>query len=174
MFYLLELQSTLSKIKREMKSPERKNILEPRVINSNWLQEETRGWTGRLTSYNGIRDKSLRQFGNIIQSATKEIVLIDNYVDISILERLGKKQKDVHAVLYTDPKTKLKSLDVQKFNRQYPSLELKFTTKMHNSFLIIDGSILYHIGASLKDLGKNCFAFEVLDAALIPSILANL
>lgn len=114
------------------------------------------------------------KFEKFIQSAKKEIILIDGYVDLTILERLSKKQKNVKVELYTDSKTKLTSLDVQKFNAQYPTLKLNFTTKMHDRFLIIDNSVLYHIGASLKDLGKKCFAFEILDSSLIPSVLSNL
>ena len=63
---------------------------------------------------------------------------------------------------------------IQKFNAQYPALTLKYTQKMHDRFLIIDGKTLYHIGASLKDLGKKCFAFETLDSALISSVMNNL
>ena len=99
--------------------------------------------------------------------------MIDGYVDLSILERLAKKKKGVLATIYTDPKTSLTAQDIQKFNAQYPTLTLKHTTKMHDRFLIIDGKILYHIGASLKDLGKKCFAFEVFDSAFIADILAK-
>ena len=114
------------------------------------------------------------KFESFIQSAKKEIVLIDGYVDLTVLERLAKKQKGVNVLLYTDSKTKITNLDVQKFNAQYPTLTLNFTSKMHDRFLIIDNSVLYHIGASLKDLAKKCFAFEILDSSLIPSVLGNL
>ena len=114
------------------------------------------------------------KFESFIQSAEKEIILIDNYVDLSVLERLTKKQKDVKVMIYTDPKTKLNEQDIRKFNEQYPQLTLKHSTKVHDRFLIIDNKILYHIGASLKDLGKKCFAFEVLDSAWIKEILKNL
>ena len=114
------------------------------------------------------------KFESFIQSAKKEIVLIDGYVDLTVLERLAKKQKGVNILLYTDSKTKITNLDVQKFNAQYPTLTLNFTSKMHDRFLIIDNSVLYHIGASLKDLAKRCFAFEILDSSLIPSVLGNL
>ena len=114
------------------------------------------------------------KFESFIQSAKKEIVLIDGYVDLTVLERLAKKQKGVNVLLYTDSKTKITNLDVQKFNGQYPTLTLNFTSKMHDRFLIIDNSVLYHIGASLKDLAKKCFAFEILDSSLIPSVLGNL
>ncbi len=114
------------------------------------------------------------KFESFIQSAKKEIVLIDGYVDLTVLERLAKKQRGVNILLYTDSKTKITNLDVQKFNAQYPTLTLNFTSKMHDRFLIIDNSVLYHIGASLKDLAKKCFAFEILDSSLIPSVLGNL
>ena len=111
---------------------------------------------------------------DIIGHAKKEIVLIDGYVDLSVLQRLAKKQKGVNVTIYTDPKTKLTSQDVQLFNSQYPTLTLNYTTKMHDRFMIIDNKVIYHIGASLKDLGKKCFAFEILDASIIPAILQNL
>ena len=111
---------------------------------------------------------------SFIQSAEREIILIDNYIDLSVLERLSKKQKDVKVTIYTDPKTKLNEQDVQKFNEQYPQLTIKYSSKAHDRFLIIDNTILYHIGASLKDLGKKCFAFEVLDSAWVKEILKNL
>ena len=114
------------------------------------------------------------KFESFIAQAKKEIILIDNYVDLSILQRLAKKTKGVNVTIYTDPKTKLAPLDVQTFNTQYPTLTLNFTTKAHDRFLIIDQKIMYHIGASLKDLGKKHFAFSVLDAAYIPMILKNL
>ena len=103
-----------------------------------------------------------------------EIVLIDGYVDLSVLERLAKKKNGVNVTIYTDPKTKLTSQDVQKFNVQYPTMTVKHTTKMHDRFLIIDNAVLYHVGASLKDLGKKCFAFEILDSSLISAIFQNL
>jgi hypothetical protein len=113
------------------------------------------------------------KFEKFIQSAKKSIILIDSYVDLSILERLAKKNDSVNVMIYTDPKTKLTVQDIHKFNAQYPSLTVNYTTKMHDRFMIIDNTVLYHIGASLKDLGKKCFAFNVLDSSLIPIILQN-
>lgn len=113
------------------------------------------------------------KFESFIQSAKKTIMLVDGYVDISVLQRLAKKNRGVDVTIYTDPKTKLTRQDVQNFNAQYPLLTLNYTTKMHDRFLIIDNSVLYHIGASLKDLGKKCFAFDTLDSSLIPLILKN-
>ncbi len=114
------------------------------------------------------------KFESFLAAAKKEIILIDNYVDLSILQRLAKKKKGVNVTIYTDPKTKLTSQDVQTFNVQYPTLTLIFTTKTHDRFLIIDNTTIYHIGASLKDLGKKCFCFDVLDSGFIPMILGNL
>ena len=111
------------------------------------------------------------KFENFIAQAKKEIVLIDGYVDLSVLERLVTKKEGVAVKVYTSSKAKLKEQDVKKFNEQYPQLDLKYTEKMHDRFMIIDGKILYHIGASLKDLGKKCFAFELLDSKFIADIL---
>ena len=113
------------------------------------------------------------KFESFLAQATKEIILIDNYVDLSVLERLSKKNKGVSVTIYTDPKTKITQQDIQKFNSQYPNLTLNYTSKMHDRFLIIDNTLLYHLGASLKDLGKKCFAFELLDSRLISSVLQN-
>ena len=115
-------------------------------------------------------------FQDIIKSAKKEIVLIDGYVDLSILERFKAKQKNVSVKIYTDPRAELKQIDVDKFNEQYPTAALDYTKKMHDRFLIIDNKELYHIGASLKDLGKACFAFEKMDEPKkwISVILADL
>ena len=116
---------------------------------------------------------SYSKFESFLAQAASEIILIDNYVDLSVLDRLAKKKSGVNVIIYTDPKTKLTTQDIQKFNAQYPQLTVNYTSKMHDRFLIIDRKILYHIGASLKDLGKKCFAFEVLDASFIPMILQS-
>ena len=114
------------------------------------------------------------KFESFLAAAKKEIILIDNYVDLSILKRLAKKKKGVNVTIYTDPKTKLTTQDVKTFNAQYPTLTLNYTTKTHDRFLIIDNTTIYHIGASLKDLGKKCFGFSILDSSYIPMILGNL
>ena len=114
------------------------------------------------------------KFETFMAQAKKEIILIDNYVDLSVLQRLAKKKKGVKVIIYTNPKTKLTAQDVQAFNAQYPTLTLNHTTKAHDRFLIIDQTTMYHIGASLKDLGKKHFAFSVIDAAYIPKILGDL
>lgn len=114
------------------------------------------------------------KFESFIQAAKNEIILIDAYIDLTVLEQFAKKKSGVTVKIYTDEKTRITNLDIQKFNSQYPGLTLHFTSAMHDRFLIIDGSVLYHIGASLKDLGKKCFAFEILDSSLIPAVIASL
>ena len=114
------------------------------------------------------------KFESFIAEAENEIVLIDNYIDLTVLERFAKKKSGVKVTIFTCPKTRITPLDIQKFNEQYPVLELKHTEKIHDRFLIIDNKILYHIGASLKDLGKKCFAFEIMDSSWIAEIMRNL
>jgi hypothetical protein len=103
---------------------------------------------------------------DLIKNAKSSIILIDNYVDESILSVLSKRAKDVKAIIYTSTLTKQLIIDLKKHNEQYPSIEIKTFTKSHDRFLIIDNQIVYHIGASLKDLGKKWFAFSkiTLDA----------
>ncbi len=114
------------------------------------------------------------KFESFIAQAHQSIVLIDNYIDLSVLERFAKKNAGVQVTIYTNPQTTVTEQDVQRFNAQYPLLEVKHTTAMHDRFLIIDNQTLYHIGASLKDLGKRCFAFDVFDSTFIADIMARL
>ena len=113
---------------------------------------------------------------DIIKSATKSIVLIDNYIDESVLTLLSKRKSVVIATIYTASVSKQFKLDLRKFNAQYPAVEVKTFTKSHDRFLIIDNTTVYHIGASLKDLGKKWFAFSKieLDVADIMKMLHKL
>jgi virulence RhuM family protein len=99
---------------------------------------------------------------DLIKSAKKSIVLLDNYIDESVLVLLSKRKSVVKATIYTASVSKQLKLDLKRFNDQYPSVEVKIFTKSHDRFLIIDEKIIYHIGASLKDLGKRWFAFSKL------------
>jgi hypothetical protein len=110
----------------------------------------------------------------IIRSAKKSIVLIDNYMDESTLIHLNKKNEKVKVRLLTKTISKKLTLDVKKANEQYPNFELKTFTKSHDRFLIIDNTEVYHLGASLKDLGKKWFAFSKLDKGSVGSILSEL
>lgn len=93
---------------------------------------------------------------DLIRSAKKSIVLIDNYVDDTVLSLLTKRNENVKASIYTGKITKQLALDLKKHNGQYPPIEIKELKNVHDRFLIIDEKIVYHIGASLKDLGKKC------------------
>lgn len=109
----------------------------------------------------------------IIRSATKSIVLIDNYIDETTLIHLSKKGKDVKVMLLTKNAGKQLALDVEKANQQYGNFTLKHFTKSHDRFLIVDEVEIYHLGASLKDLGKKWFAFSKLDKNSVESILKS-
>ncbi len=100
----------------------------------------------------------------LIKKAEKEIILIDNYVDESVLTLLSKRGKNVNAIIYTKEISKTVKLDLQKHNAQYPPILVKSFALSHDRFLIIDKMELYHIGASLKDLGKKWFAFSRMDS----------
>lgn len=100
---------------------------------------------------------------DIIKKAKNKITIMDNYIDDSILKMLAKKNKDVEVVILTSNKSNISNLDVQKFNKEYPTLKLAKTNKFHDRFIIIDEIELYHCGASIKDLGKKCFAISKVE-----------
>ena len=111
----------------------------------------------------------------LVLKAEKEITLIDNYVDIGTLNILAKKRENVVVHLYTVKKTRLSETDVKNFNQQYPTIEVNYTSEFHDRFLIIDQTLGYHIGASLKDAGKKCFAINrIEDKATIESVKQRL
>ena len=100
---------------------------------------------------------------DIIKKAKQKILIIDNYIDDSILKMLSKKNQKVEVVILTLQNSKLNKLDITKFNKQYPVLKLAYTNKFHDRFIVIDNKELYHVGASLKDLGKKCFAISKIE-----------
>ena len=100
---------------------------------------------------------------DLIRSAKTSLLLIDNYVDESVLLMLSKRNAGVKADIYTQAVSRQLRLDVQKHNSQYPPIGIHTYRKCHDRFLIIDGTDIYHIGASLKDLGKKMFAFSRLE-----------
>ncbi len=100
---------------------------------------------------------------DLIKSASKSIVLIDNYVDQTVLSLLSKRNANVDATVYSASFSKQFNLDLKQFNAQYPAIGVKTFTKSHDRFLIIDNAKIYHIGASLKDLGKKWFAFAKIE-----------
>jgi hypothetical protein len=110
---------------------------------------------------------------DLVKSAQKTIVLIDNYVDETVLVLLSKRKPNVKATVYTEKITPQFQQDINKYNAQYEPVNVVIEKKSHDRFLIIDETQVYHIGASIKDLGKRWFAFSKLhiDAATILSKL---
>ena len=100
---------------------------------------------------------------NLIKRAQEKILIIDNYIDNTILDMLTKKNKNVKVVILTSNHSNILKLDIQKFNKEYPILEIARTNKFHDRFMVIDNKELYHIGASIKDLGKKCFAISKIE-----------
>jgi hypothetical protein len=107
----------------------------------------------------------------IIRSAKTSIVLIDNYIDESTITHLAKKSKQVKVLLLSKTINKQLALDVKKANEQYANFEIREFNKSHDRFLIIDGSEVFHLGASMKDLGKKWFAFSQLEKTSVANIL---
>ena len=110
---------------------------------------------------------------DLIKSANKSIILIDNYVDESTLLMLSKRNPKCNATIYTQKLTAQLQLDLAKHNEQYPRIDIKTLKTSHDRFLILDRKEVYHIGASLKDLGKKWFGFSKLNEFL-PTILEKL
>ncbi len=100
---------------------------------------------------------------DLIKSAKKEIILLDNYIDETTLFLFNKREKEVKVIIYTKNLTENLKQDLEKYNSQYEKIEIKEFTLSHDRFLIIDKKEIYHIGASLKDLGKKWFGFSKLD-----------
>ena len=100
---------------------------------------------------------------DLVKSARKSIVLIDNYIDESVLHLLAKRNKKVEAKIFTSKISAELKKDIEKFNAQYEPIEVMIFSKSHDRFLIIDNETVYHIGASLKDLAKKWFAFSKIE-----------
>ncbi|MDD5450822.1 MAG: ORF6N domain-containing protein [Desulfovibrionales bacterium] len=129
--------------------------------------------------FNAIEERSIRpkqgiffdgqifdayQFvSDLIRTARKSMIVIDNYIDDGVLTLLSKANKKVRITVLTKTISKQLALDVKKYNEQYPAITVKEFNNSHDRFLIIDGKTVYHFGASLKDLGKKWFAFSRFD-----------
>ncbi len=111
---------------------------------------------------------------DIIKKASKKILIIDNYVDDSILNMLTKKKNDVEVVILTSNKSNIQNIDIQKFNKEYPLLKVAKTNKFHDRFIVIDNKEMYHLGASIKDLGKKCFGINKIEDMQIIKQIINL
>ena len=124
--------------------------------------------------YDGQIFDAYKFVADLVKSATKSIFLIDNYLDESVLILLSKRKENVKCQIFTNKISTQFKLDLEKFNAQYPPVEVKEFSKSHDRFLIIDETI-FHIGASLKDLGKKWFAFSKinLDAKLMMEMMSK-
>lgn len=111
---------------------------------------------------------------DIIKKSKEKILIIDNYIDDSILKMLVKKNKNVEVVILTSDKSNIQQIDIQKFNKEYPILKIAKTNKFHDRFIVIDNKEMYHLGASIKDLGKKCFGINKIEDTEIIKKIINL
>ena len=118
--------------------------------------------------YNGQIFDAYKFATDLVKSARRSIVLINNYVDETVLLMLSKRSVGVSATIYTQRITQQLQLDLDRHNSQYPPIDIRMYRDSHDRFLIVDETDVYHIGASLKDLGKKMFAFSKLD---IPAVV---
>jgi len=122
--------------------------------------------------YNGQIYDAYAFVNNLLKSAKKEVVLIDNYIDDTVLT-LFSKYSNINFTIITKAVSKQLKLDIKKYNSQYNNLTIKTSNKFHDRFLIIDNKEAYHIGASLKDLGNKIFAFSKIDITLLENIIKD-
>jgi hypothetical protein len=164
--YLLRghvINQRVERIERKLLEHDQKFDL---LIKSNVLPEEGIFYDGQVFD-------AYKFVCNIIRSACNSVILIDNYIDECVLNLLSKRKKNVKAKIYTTKVTPQLLLDLEKHNKQYSEIKVIQFTKSHDRFLIIDEKTVYHIGASLKDLGKKWFAFSKINID-VKGILANL
>ena len=100
---------------------------------------------------------------DIIKKANQKILIIDNYIDESVLKMLTKKNKMVEVIIITSNKSTIENIDIQKFNKEYPTLKIAKTNKFHDRFIVIDNKEMYHLGAYIKDLWKKCFGINKIE-----------
>ena len=117
--------------------------------------------------FNGQVFDAYKFVSDLIRSAKHSIILIDNYIDDTVLTHFTKRKKGVKAVIFTKTISKQLKLDVKKHNAQYEPITIKIFKEAHDRFLIIDKNEIYHFGASLKDLGKKWFAFSKMDVSSV-------
>lgn len=111
---------------------------------------------------------------DIIKRANSKILIIDNYIDDSVLKMLAKKKKNVEVVILTSNHSNIQNIDIQKFNKEYPTLKVAKPNKFHDRFIVLDNKEMYHLGASIKDLGKKCFAINKIEDIEIIEKIINL
>ena len=111
---------------------------------------------------------------SLFETANNEIIIIDNYVDRTILDRLVVKNSNVQVIIYTSINSRLLGRDINTFNSQYGGLDVRYTTNVHDRYIIIDQNKIYHLGHSIKDLGKKIFSISESDSNLISKLLSNI
>lgn len=111
---------------------------------------------------------------SLFESSNKEIIIIDNYVERTILDRLVVKKDNVQVIIYASINSTLLGRDIDTFNNQYGGLDVRYTTNVHDRYIIIDQNKLYHLGHSIKDLGKKIFSISESDNSLISVLLSNI
>ena len=124
--------------------------------------------------YNGQFYDSYTLIQSIFESANNEIIIIDNYIDRSVLDRLVVKKSNVKIIIYTCIQTRLLGKDIDIFNKQYGNLEVKYTTKVHDRYIVIDQAKLYLLGHSIKDIGKKVSSNSELDKRFIDTLINSL
>ena len=147
--------------------------IDERVINieKNYKPQE---FKNSQIFFNGAFYDAYTLIQSLFESAINEIIIIDNYIDRTVLDRLVVKKKTTSVILYTSSNTKLLKSDIISFNNQYGNLKVEYTTNIHDRFIIIDQIKLYHLGHSIKDLGKKIFSINELDKKMIKVLLNNI
>lgn len=147
--------------------------IDERVINieKNYKPQE---FKNSQIFFNGAFYDAYTLIQSLFESAINEIIIIDNYIDRTVLYRLVVKKKTISVILYTSSNTKLLKSDIISFNNQYGNLKVEYTTNIHDRFIIIDQIKLYHLGHSIKDLGKKIFSINELDKKMIKVLLNNI
>lgn len=141
-----------------------------KVFNSLQLEENIK----QMIFFDGQIYDAYSIIVDIIKKANKKILIIDNYIDDSVLKMLTKKKDNVKVVILTSDKSNIQPIDIQKFNKEYPILKVAKTNKFHDRFIVIDNKEMYHLGASIKDLGKKCFGINKIEDLDIIEKIINL
>lgn len=144
-----------------------------RGLNSTSLQLKTKELPSQGIFFDGQIFDAYVFITSIIKEAKQQIILVDNYIDETVLVLLSKRNENVKATIYTKSISPQLRLDLVKHNSQYPEIKMEILTEAHDRFLLLDEKELYHIGASLKDLGKKWFAFSKMNS-MVPEVLSKL
>jgi len=166
---------TNSAVLQRLGAVEMKQIAMDEKLNTVLGKIESKEFPPEKIFYDGHEYDAYEKVVEFIRKAKMEIVIIDPYADNVVLQILAKKRANASVVVVKGPRARLSALDETKYNQQFAnSLTVKTSTVFHDRFIILDQSILLHVGASLNHLGKRCFAFSAMDASNIPDIMAKI